>query len=75
MGLCAVSFTKILEGAQDLRLRKNTVFHICIKGLSNIFICESTQSLIIFRKMYLREMICKVMIYLKVNFVDKKENV
>ena len=31
MGLCAVSFTKILEGAQDLRLRKNTVFHISPK--------------------------------------------
>ena len=37
MGLCAVSFTKALEGAQDLGLRKNTVFHISPKLSLKIF--------------------------------------
>lgn len=28
MGMCDVSFTKVLEGVQDLRIRKSILFHI-----------------------------------------------
>ena len=28
MGICDVSFTKVLEGVQDLRIKKSILFHI-----------------------------------------------
>lgn len=31
MGICDVTFTKALEGAQDLRFRKSVLFHIPVK--------------------------------------------